>query len=306
MVNELLSDGIESVSEISFAVGGGGEVVDDMSSFKFEYEDGTLDDIKGQLCSSESSTDLGKIAQELGLSSSAPSPTFDEQARFRPSKMAMEEVDPEISPEFRGSKFLSNKLSKAYRRQQATDLPDTENCALWLTNLPANITAAAMLRTIRTGAVFALHINPPKEEHSLSAAKLVFMEPSAAAEYLRITKDQGIFFGGLRLWATYNKHGYRKIAADGRSRVLQIKGPSKYMNRGFWEAYLGKCFKYQLGAVRKLKAADEGQEVIEFQFARLDGQSECGYHAITKEPKFRGIFSVRYGADPCDPKSGYC
>lgn len=117
-----------------------------------------------------------------------------------------------ISPNYQGNPHNPRNLSE--------DIPDSENCALFLTNLPANCTYAELLRAVAThrpGRVWSTYINPPREmdpddpligelqaaaqagnvvtqgrappripaSYSTSAAKLIFYHPLEAQRLLQ-------------------------------------------------------------------------------------------------------------------------
>lgn len=61
---------------------------------------------------------------------------------------------------------------------QAPGLPDHENCALWLENIPIEVTHTDIFNVIHTGAVNCLHLNSPDDKHPEQAAKIAFSESS--------------------------------------------------------------------------------------------------------------------------------
>jgi hypothetical protein len=260
---------------------------------------------------SESCPELGEVAKALSEyqksspSSGSPSKQSDssDEMHFRPSRMVMEKEGIKINyPHLKDLKYVGDISSKSFR-VQVQNLPDKENCSLWITRLHKEANVKALLRTVRTGAVFAVHINPPDEKHEWSAAKLVFMNSSAAAAFVEQSNTRGgISVLKSRIRVVYNRHGYRDYDHPERSRVLQIKGPKGTMDGNFWLAYFGKCVEFQLEGTSKL---EDNQDILEFRFARVDGQAESLHQAITREPKFKGVYEVGYARDPCEPKPMY-
>jgi hypothetical protein len=161
---------------------------------------------------------------------------------------------------------------------------------------------ADLIQEIRTGAVYAVHIRPPKDGYITAGANVVFMKHSGAEAFLQQSEtNNGIRVLGARIKVIYNKHGHLDYPHPDRSRVLQIRGPAEDMTQDFWERYFKKCVKYQLSHTRQMHSDVPGKMVMEFGFARFDGQAEPLHLAINIEEKFRGIYEVCYAPDPCEP-----
>lgn len=201
------------------------------------------------------------------------------------------------------SKYIADPTSYSYSLH-VEDLEDEKNCALWVTNLKKNITAAKMFQVIEEGPVFILHICPPGDQHVTSAAKLVFMTPGAAAAFLDRTITGEVQIDGQEVKAVYNRTGYRENKHPERTRVLIIRGAKKNMNRDRWLKYFGSCVRFELEADCMYDDDhDENMVVMEFRFVRVETQSEMIYRALVREKNFGDIFSFGFGPDPCD-KSG--
>jgi len=177
---------------------------------------------------------------------------------------------------------------------QIEGLPDDENCALFLSNIPLAVTQTDILARIHVGSVFALHINPPDEAHPFQAAKLVFMDPEAAAAFMK----SNIWLRGRRLGVRYNRFGYRRNT-EPYSRCLMIEGPPHMMTLQFWDQYF---FKYSLlnwDRVLYVECDKPGMEAMEFRFSRIDGQAQTCFQAINADRELKGVVTVRYVRDPC-------
>jgi hypothetical protein len=219
-----------------------------------------------------------------------------EVGRFRRSRQALERSGAALSgyTEDSSGNLTSSRTGKA-------GVPDEENCALWLTNIQPSATIADILSVVRTGAVYALHINPAFGTHTTAAAKLVFMKPSAAARfYQQVNSREGVAIHGGRIRAVYNKFGFREYTHQERSRVIWVQGPAQFMTFEFWDKYFKTCVAFDLESWDE-RSVRSNEKVLTFAFARLDGQAEAVYHAIKKEQAYQGVFDVRYGRDPCDP-----
>jgi hypothetical protein len=219
---------------------------------------------------------------------------------FRPSSMNQEKKGLIERPT--GSKYLGNtdSLSAALQIQ---NLPFDQNCALWITRVHQDVGLAEFLATIRTGAVFAISLKEPEGGYSTKAAKLVFMKHDAAAEFLRQVQTVGVFLRGIRIDGKWNRNGYRENWAK-KSRILHIRGPAPIMTFENWNDYFHKCVCFELEAFRELPETDYTKKKMEFRFARVDGQAEAIFQAITKNPRMERV-DVKYGPDPCDPASGF-
>ncbi len=200
---------------------------------------------------------------------------------------------------------MGDRTSKSFKKQQS-HLPDELNCALFLRGLPPNVDVAKIFDHIHTGAVHILNINRPTISHITCAAKLVFMQAFQAANFLdQVNSDDGIVIDGYRINGTYNIHGYADHKCPQMSRVLQIKGPADVMNVTWWKKYFDHIVVYELGHVRRLESRKDGKVILEFGFARLDGQAEVVYVAINRDKSLEGVVRVRYAPDPCDPESDF-
>lgn len=114
-----------------------------------------------------------------------------------------------------------------------------------------------------------------------------------------LDSPSGILIRGERIKVRYNQHGQEQYPYLDRSRVLLVRGPAQEMTREFWEAFFRECVEYQLSHVRQRR--EGGHILMEFGFARVDGQAYSLKIAIEKQEKFRGIFKVEFAPDPCDP-----
>lgn len=114
-----------------------------------------------------------------------------------------------------------------------------------------------------------------------------------------LDSPSGILVRDERIKVKYNQHGQERYPHLDRSRVLLIRGPAEEMAQEFWEAFFRECVEYQISHVRQRR--EGGQILMEFGFARVDGQAYSLKIAIEKQEKFRGIFEVEFAPDPCDP-----
>jgi hypothetical protein len=256
---------------------------------------------------SESNPDFREFAralvqcQKATLTNAHSVSKQSEVGRFRPSRQVAERSGIALPQSNKDSQQSGNLSS---RKEREISLPDEENCALFLTGIHRSATVKDILSVVRTGKVFILHVNRADDIHPTSAAKLVFMKPSAAARFFRqATAKEGVSILGVRIKAVYNKWGYKNYTHQERSRVILVQGPdNEFMTFDTWNKYFWKCFKFELEFWDEEKPQNK-KKVLKFAFARVDGQAESAYHAIKKERAFQGVVDVRYGTDPCDPTS---
>lgn len=251
------------------------------------------------LTSPFSSSPLGRIPQ------TALSPT---PHPFRPNNMVLERMGlpttslSQVSP---GRSYLGNRHSSS-GAQEAQNLLDFENCALFLTKIPADVTLQELFRVITTGAVFCLHINPPNGIHTTKAAKLAFMAPEAAKAFLvEIQSPRGVVLHGKRIQGRYNRNGYVRNENTWQSRVLELIGPTAMMTLEYWTSHFSMFSEFELEAYHLLPTNVDDVSVLQFRFARVDGQAQTCLQCIRTDPSLQGVVQVRYGQDPCGSATAF-
>ncbi|KAI7775124.1 hypothetical protein LA080_007357 [Diaporthe eres] len=196
---------------------------------------------------------------------------------------------------------------------ESADIPEHENCSVWITNLPPDCTYRDLLAAIAVhhpGKVFATFISPPSAQgpnhlpsRGHSAAKVVFYYPWSAQHLLRVASSN-------RLWVRY----YLARAVPNRiraapqayenhtTRCLEIEGPADVVNepnlRQMWEGFfdwhddevrfIGDRVDWRSGAtVRR----------IVWRFGSHRAQAVAAMHYMRSY--FPDIW-VFYATDPCD------
>lgn len=203
-----------------------------------------------------------------------------------------------------GGDVASTRTSTGYRGNTAASsyrdnsIEPEHNSAVWIQNMPPNVTLGEVFGTIRTGAVHCLVLNPPTGKHHTCAAKLAFQSRIAAVEFIEQAKStRGIVIGGRRLIVQSNRVRYPENQRG--SRVVNI-----YCYRGqgsilFFEQYFQRHFRYELEVARQLNSSIPGVMILEFSFSSVRCQAAWAVDAINREPLFEGIFVAAYGRDPC-------
>ncbi|KAF8859059.1 hypothetical protein BDZ45DRAFT_801928 [Acephala macrosclerotiorum] len=226
---------------------------------------------------------------------------------YIPSTMVLQQLglttrDPaRLAP---NSSYQGDAFSKPYL-DQVENLPDHENCSLWIKRIPDGTPHSAFFDNIHCGAVWSLHMNPSTVDHSTMGATLVFMKPESAAAVVKRFKTHGIQMGGNWLDVRYNKHGKREQSGN-ETRVLRIEGPPDMMTWGYWYQYFKVACVFQLDRYLYIPCHIFGRVRMEFRFSRVDGQSQSCRQKIERDPdmSLKGVL-VWYGPDPCDQVFGH-
>lgn len=142
-------------------------------------------------------------------------------------------------------------------------------------------------------------IKAPEAHITTSAARLCFFEPASAKKlYDQAKEPRVLYLGGHRLKVMYNRSGNRARAGY-ETRVLRIEGPTDKMNWEFWSSFFADGIVYDLDRWSYVPCETEGKAAMEVRFARVDGQAQTGIQKIAKTASMEGVFSARYGKDPC-------
>ncbi|PHH84739.1 hypothetical protein CDD83_1468 [Cordyceps sp. RAO-2017] len=199
------------------------------------------------------------------------------------------------------AKFSSRYHGMHTDSNASADIPPEKNCALWLTNLPADIRYPELLASIRNvGRIWCTYVNLPDNiKHHTAAAKVVFFTPQGAQKLLAESWNQTIVIRGYRVRASHNRIKYEENAVVGKtSRVLIITGRQGFVNADNLRKWFSERFVYQEDAVIELiKAA--GRAVCEFRFGSYRCQSQMGKMALEKDRPV-GFEKVEFGDDPCE------
>lgn len=179
--------------------------------------------------------------------------------------------------------------------------PD-QNCALWLTNLPSDITHAELLSAIRNmGRIYATYINyPDYVTHNTSAAKVVFFTPEAAQKLLsHVTPATPMVIRGYQVKVALNRIKYaRNSTEQGESRVLIITGNKAFVNERSLTAYFEERFAFQIDCAQTLIEHGD-RAVVEYKFGSYRCQAQMGMKALLLD-RPAGLEMVEYGKDPCE------
>ncbi|KAL4732279.1 hypothetical protein ACLX1H_001290 [Fusarium chlamydosporum] len=192
------------------------------------------------------------------------------------------------------------------RNASAMNLAPEENCALWLTNLPPDVTHNQLLAQIRNvGRIWCTVINEPDyDRHDTAAAKVVFFTPGPAQLLLSKSLTQGLEVGGYAVRVTHNRVKYGEQPMVGAaSRVLIITGKSTFVNPESLTQFFQERFVFEIDEVTTLIVQPErvkgGRSVVEFRFGSFRCQAQMGKMALEKD-RPQGFEKVEFGEDPCE------
>ncbi|KAK0102195.1 hypothetical protein ONS95_001010 [Cadophora gregata] len=205
-----------------------------------------------------------------------------------------------IQPHHTNTRYRGDTRTR-YFTTQIPGLRDELNCAIWLENLPTGINTEWLLSRVRTGAVYAAHINLPTLTKPRCAAKLVFTKHVGAAKLLDYLKTPaGRHEFGKSVVGKWNMHGHIEFRSP-ESRVLRILGKAPFMTLDFWLKFLGNMqnFTYQISHALQSYLPD-GQVVVELGFGRVDSQARYVKNVIQKDITCGELADVEWAPDHCD------
>ncbi|KAF4343899.1 hypothetical protein FBEOM_2134 [Fusarium beomiforme] len=192
------------------------------------------------------------------------------------------------------------------RNASALSLTPEQNCALWLTNLPPNVTHHQLLSQIRNvGRIWCTVINEPDyDRHDTAAAKVVFFTPGPAQLLLSKSLTQGLNVCGYPVRVTHNRIKYGKQPVMGAaSRVLIITGKTTFVNPKSLTEFFKARFAFEVDEITELivqgDAAKGGRSVVEYRFGSFRCQAQMGKMALEKD-RPQGFEKVEFGEDPCE------
>ncbi|KAK3390791.1 hypothetical protein B0H63DRAFT_557693 [Podospora didyma] len=205
-----------------------------------------------------------------------------------------------VSPNYRGNINIPRNLP--------ADIPPEQNCSLFITGLPHDVTTHQLLNSFTNiGRVYSSHINEPKEHngHYTSAAKLVFFERAAAERfYSAYGAHHGSFF-------ILGNHSYQRARVvwnrimagpqvgpnyDHKSRVLRLSGDPTVINPEMLTNLFKEKLYFDIDEISILDWTPACQ-TVQYRFGSFRSQAEGAMiYLNTIAP---GL-DVEYGPDPCD------
>ncbi|KAK4040355.1 hypothetical protein C8A01DRAFT_35593, partial [Parachaetomium inaequale] len=225
----------------------------------------------------------------------------------------------------------------AVASNRSADIPEEENCSVWMEGLPRNVTTYQLLGAIRNiGRVWQTHTVRPSGHHVTAAAKVTFF--TAAAAQLMIARSRGgIRVQGYLATVLYNRTRVAEPAepAD-HTRVLTflerannragfvvdnlrararpdhnpvaeggdsgdpsvVAGPREIVTEQYMVAYFSRRFEYKLDQIDPL-VLGRSINVLEFRFGSYRCQAQWAWRNIRDDPHLagRGV-RVKFERDP--------
>lgn len=192
------------------------------------------------------------------------------------------------------------------RNASVDDLPFEQNCALWLTNLPPDVTYQQLLAQVRNvGRIWCTVINAPDyERHNTAAAKVVFFTPGPAQRLLQKSLTQGLEVNGYAVKVTHNRVKYGAQTLTGNaSRVLIVTGKTTFVNPESLTEFFKARFVFEVDEIIELinqgNRHKGGRSVVEYKFGSFRCQAQMGKMALEKD-RPEGFEKVDFGPDPCE------
>ncbi|KAM0433339.1 hypothetical protein ACHAPT_004215 [Fusarium lateritium] len=203
--------------------------------------------------------------------------------------------------------FSSNYRGEhSARNASVDDLPFEQNCALWLTNLPPDVTHQQLLSQIRNiGRIWCTVINAPDyDRHNTAAAKVVFFTPAPAQRLLQKSLTQGLEVNGYGVKVTHNRVKYGSQTLTGNaSRVLIVTGKTTFVNPESLTEFFKARFVFEVDEIIELIVQGNrhkgGRSVVEYRFGSFRCQAQMGKMALEKD-RPEGFEKVDFGPDPCE------
>lgn len=209
---------------------------------------------------------------------------------------SVDQNQPSPAPSYLGNRSLPLNMS--------ADIPEDENCRLWITGLPPKCTISDVLGAIRgIGRVYSLHINPPVYNDKTgkyfptSAASLTFFTANACNRFLLLQCQHPFSVKGWRTRVVRHRIRAKPFLVYHLSRVLIIKGSPEIvtpenLTRTFIERW---GIRFDTDFI-EYRPGEQSNEII-WGFGSFRGQSHTVHSNITD--KLSGVVTVSYGQDPC-------
>ncbi|KAK3688250.1 hypothetical protein B0T22DRAFT_148725 [Podospora appendiculata] len=235
---------------------------------------------------------------------------------FRPSGMQVMHRDQINNP--LGQDPGASSARRGYQgnpnlpQNQSANIPDSENCSFFITNLPPDVTIPELLGHIRNcGRVYATHLNPSNPQLNLfhSAAKLVFFELAGARRFLAQFTGPGraLVIRDLRAKIVRNRVRVAESTHEPNcSRVLIVAGPPQVLTLDRVLNLFDKFSSFDTDSFCEERSPNllpwapvEWRKLV-LAFGSFRSQSQQAMQAIRHKPyEFAGVV-VGWGYDPCD------
>ena len=230
------------------------------------------------------------------------------QAKLNPN--SSKERLSEAEKAYRRANGISNNYQGSSLNPQniSANIPDHENCSLFLTNLPPSCSYKDLLSAVapfHPGRVWSTYITPPDNNanerfpsHRTSAAKIIFYKAEQATGFLRIAESGAFQIKGYQVRAVRNRVKTAE-QQDGAltSRCIVIKGPAELVNVENLRALFDRLFCYETEEVIVIRTTPH-MRWLEWRFASFRAQAGAAKQVL--ESEHQGQVQVEYTRDPCE------
>lgn len=241
------------------------------------------------------------------------------RAPFRPmnSKLDPEAASRPLTEEekaHRDMKGISHKYQGDSNNpaNESANIPEWENCSVWLTNLPPDCTYRDLLGAIAAhhpGKVFATYISPPSgtgpaylASRGHCAAKVVFYYPWAARNLIYVANNTGLWVRGYPARAVPNRiRAAPQAYGNDTTRCLMITGPADVVNQAtlyqIWDGYFDFHTEEVLTVDEEVDYRGVTIRTIIWRFGSHRAQAIAAHKYIEDHLP---CVAVSWASDPCD------
>ncbi|KAI1463922.1 uncharacterized protein F4812DRAFT_453263 [Daldinia caldariorum] len=179
--------------------------------------------------------------------------------------------------------FSTNYHGVKNERNKPDNITNSENCAVWVEGLPADIDYPTLLSQLRdTGKIYAIFINSPIQGHRTCAAKIEFWGRDGVAKLFEKVKTGNLKFDERVPTVRPNRVKKSAQPTSPRSRVIEIRGPVELVNYKTLTIELRQALYYDIESVETLWTYG-GQSCMRWTFASHRNQAETAMRLLVSK-----------------------
>jgi hypothetical protein len=236
---------------------------------------------------------------------------FRDDRPFRPSRKLLN-TEPVRSPEMEEALMHVgfNPNYKGDVKWEVLEIPDEENCCLYLKGIPEYATRQQIFDQLCMGGIYTFKLDPPiPERYTTCAAKVAYTTRAAAERLVDHALTFGLFILGNRVKVSWNRNKTRELEGleARQSRVIQICGPNK-MGASKLIEFFHSNIDFTLVECHEWLTANGSRKVVEIHFESILGQSRAAMKCFAQTANSMedgNDYSVSYAADPCNKSFQY-
>lgn len=214
--------------------------------------------------------------------------------------------------DLQGNQVCENSIKFETQRPCTDQVPDHENCSLWITKLPQDVLRHLneFFRPFHNQGmkVYSLVIRDPRPEEGRTgcAAYLTLRDRRSAERALGIIRRERLAVAGSLAQGCWNRYSQSpqsqlRWEAKNISRVLDIKSPSQVVNHKWLMQFLQERIVFQIEEIDTIhvpKASNGSRTHMRWVFGSWRKQAESALKALNTE--YGHIITTEYGQDPCE------